>query len=62
MIASSKKESRKIMDSPHSEEASIFDSGKGRILRKSAMKLIMSQGRTIGRLNLILLITNSLAE
>jgi hypothetical protein len=62
MIASRRKKSRKIMYSPHSEAASICDKGNGRILRKSAMKLIMSQGRTMGRFNLILFMTNSLAE
>ena len=62
MIASRRKKSKKRRYSPHSDEANIRDKGNGRILRKSAMKLIMSQGRTMGRLNLILFMTNSLAE
>jgi len=60
--ARSIKKSRTIMVSPHSEDASILERGKGSILRKSTIKLIMSHGSTMGRLNLILLMTNSLAE
>ena len=58
---SSEKKSSRIMNSPQSEEASCLDSGKGRILRKSAIKLIRSQGRTMGRLNLMLLMTKTFA-
>ena len=52
------KKSRKRMGSPHSEAASILERGRGRILRKSAMRLIMSHGRTMGRLSLMWLMTN----
>ena len=61
MMARRIKKSRKRTISPHSEVAKVLDSGNGRILRKSAIKLITSQGRTIGRLNLILLMMNSRA-
>jgi hypothetical protein len=62
MAARRIKKSRKRMVSPHSEAASIRDRGRGRILRKSAAKLIMSHGSIMGRLSLVLLMINSLAE